>query len=132
MKILLSILITCSLVIGCMSANKPTYLFIDDLRSTDRETRLSAAWLLGQRGKEAVPALIETLNDTDKGIQYASIYSLATINTLEAKEALIKVLPILDIDLNTEDKEWKKTTVELLQIIGSPEAHAILKKHGIE
>jgi len=115
-----------------MSANKPTYLFIDDLRSTDRETRLSAAWLLGQRGKEAVPALIETLNDTDKGIQYASIYSLATINTLEAKEALIKVLPILDIDLNTEDKEWKKTTVELLQIIGSPEAHAILKKHGIE
>lgn len=132
MKILLTIVMASTIVLGCMSANKSTHLLIDDMRSTDRETRLSAVWLLGQHGEKAVPALIEVLNDQDKGIQYAAMFSLATIGSIDAKEALTKILPILDADLKAEDKEIRKTAAELLQVIGTPDAHAILNEHGLE
>jgi HEAT repeat protein len=132
MKLLITILTAFIITIGCSSANKPTNLLIKDLKSNDRDIRLSAAWLLGQRGEEAVPTLSEALNDTDKGIQYAAMFSLVNIGTKDAKEALSKVLPILENDLTSEDKELRKTAAELLKAIGSPDAHAILKKYGID
>lgn len=116
-----------------MSANKPRSLLIDDLKSPDRETRLSAAWLLGQQhGEKAIPGLIAALNDQDKGVRYAAMVSLATIGSINAKKALTKELPAITEDLKTGDKETRKAAAELLQMIGTPEAMSILRENAIK
>lgn len=130
-KTLIIVLSLFVILSGCAAANKPTSQLIQDLKHHDRDTKLSAAWVLGDRGEEAVPALIESLSEPDKGIQYASIWSLANIGTMEAKEALKTTLPMLENDLSDEDTETRETASELLTIISTPEAFAILEKHGI-
>ena len=126
------IIVCLLLVYGCAAANKPTPELIQDLGNPDREIRLSAAWVLGQRGEQAVPALINALNDPDKGVQYACTWSLANIGTSEAKDGLKQILPLLEQDLNDEDIEISKTAADLLIAIDTPDAHEILKKHGID
>ncbi|WP_153306527.1 HEAT repeat domain-containing protein [Desulfogranum japonicum] len=87
------------------------------MQSTDREVRLSAAYILGDRGGAAVGPLITALDDPDKGVQYASMWSLKKIGNGEATKSLKSMIPMLKKDIQNPDTEFQKTAKEILQMI---------------
>ena len=59
------------------------------------------------------------------------MWSLHNIGNVEAMNALSRMIPVLKNDLKNPDPERQETAVELLQLIGTPEAKAALNSHKL-
>lgn len=92
------------------------------MKAADPHTRASAVFVLGSRGPENVPELIESLDDLNEGVKYLSIISLLHVDTLAAREGLKKALPFLEQGLHSDNVKRKETASEFLTWIGTPEA----------
>ena len=108
----------CLLVLfGCAASQKSTSQLISDMGNADREIRLSAAYVLSERGEDAVKPLIIALDDPDKGVQYAAMWSLYNIGNAEAIKALKSMIPTLKKDIQNPDQEFQEAAREMLQAI---------------
>ena len=112
---------------GCAEVHNSTPQLVQDLKHPDHNTRVSSALVLHSRGPETVPALIESLNDPNVGVGYATIISLLYIDTWAAQEGLEGALPYLKNDLQSENVKRRETAVEFLTLIGTPEALKIVQ-----
>ncbi len=66
-------------------------IIIKNLKDKDSNVRVKAAHALlkmGPEAKEAVPALIEALEDEDDTVRWYTAETLERLNTLEAQKAL--------------------------------------------
>lgn len=85
--------------------------------------RVIAANLLGQLGcKEAVPALVDLLNEESRDMRRASIEALGQIPTPESKQALLEML-------KDHDSHIRKEAMASLGRIGDKDAFDILLRH---
>ena len=126
-SITLSVILVSALT-GCATSQKTNAELIQDLKSPSRDTRLSAAHTLGQRGKIAVPSLIEASSDPGRGVRYASMWALYYIGTAESINALNTMVTIIEDDLKDPDIQWQETAVELLNAIGTDKAKAAIRR----
>ena len=62
------------------------------LESEDASLRLGAVWVVGSFGSEAVPLLIERIDDVDQGV---SITATSNLENSETKNAKSQILPLL-------------------------------------
>ena len=63
---------------------------IQALQDSDAEVRYNATWALGNIGEGAVPALIQALQGPDEGVRWNAAEALGKIGTPEALEAVKK------------------------------------------
>lgn len=95
---------------------------IEALQNKNRETRISAIeelWNIYPKAQEAVPALIQLIEDPNEheGIRYAAAIVLA--NTDPKAEKAIPVLINLLQDQEYEDYDIRKTVVETFRYMSS-------------
>jgi HEAT repeat protein len=95
-------------------------LMLDGLRDKDEHVRELAAGELGELGtkaQKAIPALVETLKNNDRGVRMASAYALGDISPRFAKE-VIKALQEAEKDT---DEMVRRAAVMALENIQSKE-----------
>ena len=97
-----------------------------NLKDDDWKTRREAATAIGNIGKhkpryvkEAIPVLIETLNDENSEVRSESAKALVKIN--EEKKYLIDALPILLSALNSKNSELREKSILTITQISNNE-----------
>jgi HEAT repeat protein len=79
---------------------------------------------MGRKARKAVPALIETLRDTDKNVRKAAALALADIRP-DAREA---VSALCEVVLNDDEAAVRRRAAVSLGEIGTGEAVAALEE----
>jgi HEAT repeat protein len=69
----------------------------------DAEVRAAACWCLGRLGeRQAVPALVASLQQQDAGVRQAAVGALGELGELASQDALAPLLALLATEANTD------------------------------